>query len=140
MLSRIRSLAASGQDFAFETTLASRSFAPLLQRLKMDSGYRCYLIYLWLDSPETAQARVARRVREGGHNIPIEVIRRRYWRGIANFNTLYRPVVDEWRAYDNSREFAPKLIAQGTSARTTHVAQTGTWKLLRNAHHENCGQ
>jgi predicted ABC-type ATPase len=137
MLRRIRDLAEAGEDFAFETTLSSRSFAPLLATLKAEKDYRCYLIYLWLKSPKAAQARVARRVGEGGHDIPPETIERRYWRGIANFNKLYRPIADEWRAYDNSREFAPTLIARGSRGRTLQIAQPDTWKHLKGVHHEN---
>lgn len=136
MLDRVHSLAANGQDFAFETTLASRSFAPMLRKLKDNADYRCYLVYLWLDSHLTAQKRVARRVSEGGHNIPDEVVQRRYWRGLINFNTLYRPLADEWRLYDNSREFAPKLIAAGTASRATTINQPSTWKLIRSLRHE----
>lgn len=136
MLERIRTLSASGQDFAFETTLASRSFAPMLRDLKEKSAYRCYLIYLWLDTPAAAQKRVARRVGEGGHNIPPDVIHRRYWRGLANFNLLYRPLADEWRIYDNSKEFSPTLIAAGTTSKTTTVNQPETWELIRSTHNE----
>lgn len=136
MLDRIRSLSASGQDFAFETTLASRSFAHMLKRLKNDPGYRCYLIYLWLESPLAAQQRVARRVSEGGHHIPDSVVQRRYWRGLVNFNTLYRPLADEWRLYDNSREFSPALIAAGTASRATTISQPETWQYIRSLRHE----
>ena len=80
MLDRIHELARERADFAFETTLASRSFAPWIAQL-MREGFNFDLVFLWLPSPEIAMARVAERVRMGGHAVPENVIRRRYSRG-----------------------------------------------------------
>jgi predicted ABC-type ATPase len=109
MLERIHYLAKKRIDFAFETTLASRTFAPWIanQRKK---GYVFYLVFLWLPSEDFAVARVAERVRMGGHNVPEETIRRRYHAGIRNFFKLYRPLADIWFFYDNSAE-EPRVIA-----------------------------
>lgn len=87
MLERMRSLASAGDNFAFETTLASRSFAPWLKTLR-SSGYRVHLLFLWLRAPELAIQRVAERVRLGGHDIPEAVIRRRYTAGLKIFLAL----------------------------------------------------
>lgn len=84
MLARIEELARRRLSFGFETTLASRSFAPWLQRRVAD-GYSVHLVFLWLASPELAIARVARRVELGGHAVPEEVVRRRYAAGLRNF-------------------------------------------------------
>lgn len=99
-------------DIAVETTLASRSLAPRVKRLRA-SGYRFALFYLWLPNPEVAVERVAERVSRGGHHIPEETIHRRYDAGLRNFFGLYRPLADVWRMYDNSRAGEPTLIARG---------------------------
>jgi predicted ABC-type ATPase len=85
----------------YETTLAARSFVPFLIACK-DRGYSINLMYFWLQSPELAIERVARRVASGGHSIPVEVIRRRYERGRKNLIDLYLPLCDGWAIYDNS--------------------------------------
>jgi predicted ABC-type ATPase len=88
MLDRLQTLANSEADFASETTLAARTFAPFLQRCK-SRGYTIGLLYFWLRSPDLAVERVARRVASGGHSIPEDVIRRRYERGRGNLIDLY---------------------------------------------------
>jgi predicted ABC-type ATPase len=87
MLARWRELARQRVDFAFETTPASRSFAPWLHALR-HSGYRIHLLFLWLPSPELAIARVTMRVQQGGHAVPDEIIKRRYHAGLRNFLRL----------------------------------------------------
>jgi len=104
-----RVLAAAGADFALETTLASRGFAPWIAGLRRDAGYRFHLAFLWVPAPEHSIARVARRVAAGGHAIPDDVIRRRYSRGVANLIRLYAPIADTWEVYDNSSRM--RLIA-----------------------------
>lgn len=88
MLERIHFLAKGRKegrvDFAFETTLASRTFATWIDELKK-TGYIFHLVFLWLPNPEIALARVAERVRMGGHNVPEEIVRRRYNKGIRDF-------------------------------------------------------
>ena len=110
MLERLRSLAQEKQSFAFETTLAARSFAPFLRRCQAQ-GYRVNLIYVWLNSVELAVTRVALRVASGGHNIPEDVIRRRYERGRKNFLELYSELADYWIVYDNTKP-QRELIAE----------------------------
>ena len=110
MLDRLQVLAAAKEDFAFETTLASKTFAHWLKGLKAN-GYSFHLFFLWLPSPDFAIARVAERVCMGGHNVPEETIRRRYHAGLNNFFQLYRQIADTWRMYDNSQESTPQLIA-----------------------------
>jgi predicted ABC-type ATPase len=109
MLERLESLKDTRADFAFETTLAARNFARFLRDCK-SSGYTVNLIYFWLESPELAIERVQRRVASGGHNIPIDVVRRRYERGRINLTQLYLPLCDTWIIYDNSRD-EPSLVA-----------------------------
>lgn len=88
MLKRIHKLADESKDFAFETTLASRSFAPWIKLLKK-KGYTFHMFFLWLESIELAISRVVERVRLGGHHVPGDVVKRRYNAGINNFFNLY---------------------------------------------------
>lgn len=136
MLQRLHELGDARADFAFETTLASRSFAPFIRQLKEQHEYSFKLLFFWLKSPALAQKRVAHRVAQGGHDIPPDTIARRYVRGLDNFFNLYRPMADTWRIYDNSRSFSPKLIAYGKKIKTTRVTDKLIWESLR-AHHEN---
>ena len=110
MLQRLHTLAAERRDFAFETTLAARSYAPWLAALKIE-GYAMHLFFFWLPSPEFAIARVAERVRMGGHSVPEDTIRRRYHAGLKNFLELYRQVADSWYLFDNSKPGKPDMIA-----------------------------
>jgi predicted ABC-type ATPase len=132
MLARLRELAAKRADFAFETTLASRSFAPWLASLAA-TGYSVHLLFLWLPSADLAASRVADRVRFGGHDVPEEIIRRRYHAGLANFFDLYRPLADSWRLYDNGDESGPRLIAAGRGGVTTRVATPQLWNQISRA-------
>ncbi len=101
MLHRIDELLELKEDFAIETTLATRSYVALVHRAKA-IGYKVSLIYIWLNSPELALERVAERVSNGGHNIPVDVVRRRYYRGIKNLFSLFLPICDTWIIADNS--------------------------------------
>jgi predicted ABC-type ATPase len=126
MLERLRGLAEERVNFAFETTLASRSFAPWIRDL-IAAGYAFHLFYLWLPSEDYAVLRVHERVSQGGHNIPEETIRRRYHRGIANFFRLYQPIATTWRVYDNSARSGPRLVASGGINVIQYVVDTGVW-------------
>lgn len=134
MLERLNDLARNGDDFAFETTLASRTFARSIQVWKQQ-GYRVQLLFLWLASPELAKARVRSRVLEGGHDIPMDVIERRYWRGLQNFHNLYRPIVDRWQVYDNSSK-SPTLIASGAVASEAVIIDSSIWRLIQEQHND----
>jgi predicted ABC-type ATPase len=109
MLERIHYLAKKRVDFAFETTLSSKTFAPWIADLRK-TGYDFHLVFLWLPNDDFAVARVAERVRMGGHNVPEETIRRRYDSGLQNFFHLYLPLTDTWDLYDNSGP-KPRMIA-----------------------------
>lgn len=101
MLMRIEELLAACEDFAIETTLATRSYVSLVRRAQA-KRYTVTLVYFRLESPELAAERVAQRVAGGGHNIPTDVIRRRYEKGINNLFELYINVVDSWLIFDNT--------------------------------------
>lgn len=101
MIDRIIYLLKEGETFAFETTLATRSYVKLIRQAQK-RGYFVTLLFFSLSTPEQAVARVAKRVSMGGHNIPTDVILRRYEAGLSNLFQLYMPVVDCWSLYDNS--------------------------------------
>ena len=113
MLDRIHSLSRARKDFAFESTLASRFFAGFLRELKKD-GYDVALTYVWLRSPELAIRRVMLRARQGGHDVPRDVIVRRYARGMTNLRNYYLDLADRWQVYDNS-DATPLLISEKRS-------------------------
>lgn len=129
-MERLQHLAAECVDFAFETTLASRTFAHWIDELR-ETGYCFHLVFLWLPSPEFAIARVAERVRTGGHSVPEETIRRRYHSGIRNYFQLYRPLTTSWRFYDNSDPAGPRLIAAGGRGDREDVQDLKTWNMLK---------
>ncbi|OWK36299.1 AAA family ATPase [Fimbriiglobus ruber] len=112
MLAQLHDLAARREDFAFETTLAARTYAGWLASLRA-AGYEVYLYYYWLWAPELAIARVAERVQSGGHFVPDDTIRQRYSRSVQNFFDLYRPLADLWEVYDNTHG-SRRLIAFGS--------------------------
>lgn len=126
MLARLKELAAQRATFAFETTLASKTFAPWIGELRQ-SGYAFDLLFLWLPSPEMAVARVAERVRRGGHSVPEETVRRRFERGLRNFFTLYRPLATTWLVYENANPSSPRLIATGGEGIQPVVYDAQAW-------------
>ncbi len=103
MLDEISSHARAGRSFAFETTLSGRLYARMIPRWRR-AGYRVKLVYLRLANVELALSRVAARVRQGGHTVASEVVARRFVAGWRNFETVYKPLVDEWILYDNSAD------------------------------------
>ena len=110
LLERIIELVSTRDDFSFETTLSGRTYVRQLEQMKQD-GYRVYLVFLWLPSDELAMARVANRVRQGGHNIQEADIRRRFKSGITNFFDLYCTLCDSWWLYDGS-QVPPAMITK----------------------------
>ncbi len=100
MLEELDRCAAAGESFAFETTLSGRNYLRRIAEWRRQ-GYRVSLFFLWLPDAETAIARVAERVRQGGHDIPEPTIRRRFAAGWDNFQKYYKGAVDEWTVYDN---------------------------------------
>lgn len=100
MLERIDDLAHASADFIFETTLATRSYAPKIAGWR-ERSYSVSLIYLRLASADAAVERVRKRIAAGGHGIPEEVIRRRFEKSMTYFETVYKPLVDEWYVRDS---------------------------------------
>lgn len=131
MLARIHELVRAREDFGFETTLATRSFAPFV-RQAINEGYEFHLVFLWLPTANAAVARVADRVERGGHNIPEATIRRRYSAGIRNLFALYLPLATHWRIIHNGL-LKPRKIAEG-GATPLRVYDRRVWeKLLKSS-------
>lgn len=130
MLRRIRALAEQRLSFAFETTLASRSYARLIKGSR-GGGYEFHLIYVWLSSADLAVQRVRERVRKGGHDVPEEIIRRRYIKGARNFFTIYSGLADTWGIYDNSSEGDPVEIAIKNKHTPPEIVREDLWQRLR---------
>src|SRR6185312_4775768 len=113
MIKEIRLHAERRENFAFETTLSGRLYARLIPKWRADQ-YQVHLVFLRLESPELAIERVALRVAQGGHNVPEDVIRRRFAQGWRNFHQFYRSLVDSWQLYDNYGEL-PRWLEAGTN-------------------------
>lgn len=128
MLQRIKDLLQAGEDFAFETTLATKSFKGFIELAKQ-KGYCVCLIYIWLESTELATMRVQARVQEGGHNIPKEIIVRRYFRGLNNLFHLYHDLCDLVLIYDNSYN-TPELIYEKSSGGGIYIYNQDKYRLL----------
>lgn len=113
MLEEIARHAAEGRNFAFETTLSRRTYLPMISAWRA-SGFTVKLIFLSLATPEEAIERVAMRVAQGGHDVPLETIQRRFASGMRNFLDVYRQQVDYWRWFDNGGDI-PLLMEEGSN-------------------------
>ena len=134
MIDRIIQLLKDGETFAFETTLATRSYVKLIQLAKK-RGYFVTLLFFSLSSAEQAQRRVAQRVSMGGHNIPPDVVVRRYEAGLQNLFQLYIPVCDYWTLYDNSN--CPAIrIASGFGTDKIEVFDKERYTELYQKYHQ----
>ena len=131
MLDRLKDLAEQQVDFAFETTLAARSFARFLTRCKK-KGYTVNLVYVWLANPELAVSRVAQRVAVGGHDIPQDTIRRRYQRGLNNLFKLYLPLADRFQAYDNSQNRNRLIAYYSNKNKPITIIEQDIWNQILN--------
>lgn len=129
MLRRIHELRARAERFAIETTLATHSYAPFLRNAPT-AGCVVHIIYLWLESVQLAQSRVAARAARGGHDVPAHVTERRYWRGLRNFLRLYRPLCDTWTLCDNSTSQL-SIVALGMRNEVVTIAVEATYNRIR---------
>lgn len=129
MIMKFRYLFKKQEDFAVETTLATRTLLKSV-KLAQDAGYTVTLIYFWLNSPELAVERVRARVEAGGHNIPEETIRRRYSVGIYYFFNSYAPICERWILADNSQ--APfRVIAEGSKRDIINIRDEDTYMRIK---------
>ena len=130
MLARMDELLQKGETFAFETTLATKSYKQKIEWAQAN-GYEVTLLFFWLDSPNMAKKRVAQRVAEGGHSIPSETIERRYHNGIANLFAIYIDMVDICYIFDNS-EGRKELIAQKERHKDIVIYNNDKFNLMKN--------
>lgn len=128
MLMKVRYLLKRNEDFAVETTLATRTLLKIVKAAQ-DAGYTVTLLYFWLNSPELAIARVKARVATGGHNIPEETIRRRYNVGIDYFFNIYAPISERWILADNS-QIPFRVIAEGSKNDVINIKDEETYKKI----------
>ena len=129
MLKRLRQLGDAGADFAFESTLSSRTFAPFLRRLKA-LGYAIANYYFSLGSAQLAVRRVKLRVALGGHDVPGDMVRRRFGRSLSNFFMLYAPLADEWTLFDNSGDPKARPVAAQSANKLT-ITEAQTWRKMQ---------
>jgi predicted ABC-type ATPase len=125
MLNRLSELAKQRQNFAFESTLSSRTFAPRLSLL-IEDGYDFHLLFVWVDGANACVRRVADRVQMGGHLVPEADVRRRYFRSIDNFRRLYRPIASSWQLIENTG-VSPSRIASGGLDKATVICSPDRW-------------
>ncbi|MDP3392163.1 zeta toxin family protein [Sediminibacterium sp.] len=134
MLERIEELSNSGVDFAFETTLTTLSYLNTIKVAK-ERGYSVTLLFFWLNDVNLALERVKMRVSEGGHNIPEETIRRRYYRGIYNLNNRFIEFADYWLVINNSsRPYT--FVAEGQQLANIKIYDELIWQQIKSVHDE----
>lgn len=114
LLSELREQIARRETFALESTLSGRTYVNLFEKAKKQSGYRIELHFVWIPNPAEAIRRVRQRVKEGGHHVPADDIRRRFSRSIAHLLNDYAPLADRWFLWDNSAPPA-KLLAESAT-------------------------
>lgn len=137
VISELNQLAKNLADFGFETTLAGRTYAAFLKELR-EAGYAVHLYYLWLPDVELDIQRVAERVRQGGHDVPVEDIRRRYQRSLVNFFQLYRPLATTWAIIDNSGD-QPRVVVRYND-KQEEVLDTRFYQMMQQRYGEYAPQ
>jgi predicted ABC-type ATPase len=134
MLERINFLLKNNETFAIETTLATKIYKHKLQAA-IDNGYDIKLLFFWLPDVEMAIQRVAARVKNGGHNIPTEIIERRYIRGIKNLFEIYIALCDEWMVFDSSNNNI-QMISTGKTIESVVIFNKEAWLTLKSIKNE----
>lgn len=129
MLKRINELLEEKKSFAFETTLSTKSYVSKIKAAKKN-GYNVTLVFFWLRNDDLAVERVKVRVKEGGHNIPEKVVRRRYFAGLKNLFKLYLPLCDDWIVFDNSTPDS-SLIAEGKGMKEENIIESDNWNKMK---------
>jgi predicted ABC-type ATPase len=133
MLVRIVDCLNKGIDFAIETTLSGKGYLNLIAKAKA-KGYKIALIFYWLENVDLAIQRVAKRVLEGGHDIPVDVIKRRYTLGLKNFFNLYSKIVNKFLFFNSTNELL--LLAEGNNNRIK-IFEKNKWENLKNKYNES---
>lgn len=134
MLTRIKDLIKLQVDFSFETTLSARHFINLIKESQKNE-YFVTLVFFWLNSVDLAIQRVKNRVSEGGHDIPEDIIKRRYKAGIANLINKYIPICDYWILINNS-EVPFRMIAEGIKFSELEIKDQKIWNQIKSQANE----
>ena len=134
LLKRLIELLDSQKNFVFETTAAGTNYIKHLKRAQT-MGYEVCLMFLWLPSPDLAVERVANRVKQGGHHIPEDTIRRRYFAGLKNLIIHYLPLVDKALIFDNSIDGSNRIIARKNARDDLKVENQEIWNDIQKAAH-----
>ncbi|MFZ9954932.1 MAG: zeta toxin family protein [Flavobacteriales bacterium] len=130
MLQRINQLITEKEDFAFETTLSTKSYVNLIDKAK-ENGYFVSLLFFWLNDVKLAKQRVSFRVNEGGHNIPKDVIERRYEKGLQNLFNLFIPKCDYWIMIDNSNTPYSRIAEGNNGSKKITVEEESKWNKIK---------
>lgn len=131
VLEQIRNMAEKNVDFAFETTLSGRSYLNLLKDLKK-RGYQLHLFFLWIPNTKLAISRIKNRVAEGGHDVPQQDVHRRFQRSINNLFKLYKPLLDSWMLFNNSKSI-PSLIVEEKTGKLSIMDKGLFEKIIKTA-------
>lgn len=134
MLKRINDLIKIKVDFAIETTLSSRNYISKIKEFQKED-YEVVLIYFWLNTPVLAIERIKERVKKGGHFIPDEIVKRRYYRGIKNLLQYFIPLCDYWLVLDNSSENAI-MVAEGIKDLENEIFNNEIWQQINRIYNE----
>ena len=129
MLLKVKYLMDRNETFSIETTLATRTLIKIAT-IAQNRGYSVVILYFWLSSPQMAIQRVRNRVAAGGHDIPEEVIKRRYYMGLDYLFNDYIPMCDHWILADNS-DPPFKVIAQGSKGEEPIVRDPKTYEIIK---------
>ncbi len=131
VLEQLHELASRNVDFSFETTLAGRAYVEFLKTLR-NKSYSIHLFYLWIPNVEMGLARIKERVADGGHDVPEQDVKRRFYRGLHNLFKLYKPLLDSWMFFDNSG-VTPTLIAKEEKGKLRVIDKSLFEEILKNA-------
>ncbi len=134
MLKRFKELLEGHKSFAFETTASGTNYVNHLKKAQVN-GYKIHLMFLWLPSPELAINRVAKRVAQGGHHIPEDTIRRRYYAGLKNLIKFYLPIADTALILDNSIGELNTMIAEKHIDNGLKIEKPTIWKEIEGLAH-----
>lgn len=136
MIERMKELLHANKSFAFETTASGINYIKHLKAAQ-SQGYEITLIFLWLSSPNEAIKRVEQRVKQGGHNVPKEIIVKRYYTGLKNLLNHYLPLVNNANIMDNSSEESSKrLIAKKSVGGPVNIYNKIIWEELEKTIYE----
>jgi predicted ABC-type ATPase len=133
MLQRIDQLINDKVNFAFETTLSTKSYKETIKKARQ-KGYKIMLLYFWIDSPKLAIDRIKKRVEKGGHHIPDTIVKRRYKRGLENLFSIFIPLCDYWLIIDN-RQLQPFNVADGNYKVEKSIYNAEIWQRIQSSAH-----